>query len=85
MTRRLLAFLVSTLALVPGAAHAYVGPGAGLSLIGAFWAVVVALAAVLFFVIAWPIRRMLRRNRTAAHPDSEPPAPSGDGSPAQGD
>lgn len=44
-------------------AVAYVGPGAGLSLIGALWAVVVAVAAALFFVVAWPVRRMLKRRK----------------------
>ena len=45
--------------------HAYVGPGAGLSLIGALWALVAAIAAAVVFVIAWPIRRMRRRKREA--------------------
>jgi flagellar biosynthesis/type III secretory pathway M-ring protein FliF/YscJ len=45
--------------------HAYVGPGAGLSLLGALWALIAAIAAALIFVIAWPIRRMRRRKREA--------------------
>lgn len=53
------------LLLLPATAHAYVGPGAGLSLLGALWAMLLALLAVLFFVFAWPIRRMLRRRREA--------------------
>lgn len=45
--------------------HAYVGPGAGLSLLGALWALVAAIAAAVVFVIVWPIRRMRRRKREA--------------------
>lgn len=45
-------------------ALAYVGPGAGLSLIGALWGLLVAVIAALAFVIVWPIRRM-RRQRSA--------------------
>lgn len=45
--------------------HAYVGPGAGLSLLGALWALVAAIAAAVVFVIAWPLRRMRRRRREA--------------------
>jgi hypothetical protein len=45
-------------------AAAYIGPGAGLSLLGAFWGLLVAVMAALGFVIMWPIRRMFRRNRT---------------------
>lgn len=47
-------------------AHAYVGPGAGLSLLGALWALLAAIAAALIFIVAWPIRRMRRRKREAA-------------------
>jgi membrane protein implicated in regulation of membrane protease activity len=45
-------------------AMAYIGPGAGLSLVGALWAVIAAVGAALFFVLAWPLRRMLRRRRS---------------------
>jgi membrane protein implicated in regulation of membrane protease activity len=44
-------------------ALAYVGPGAGLSLVGAFWGLLVALFAAFAFVILWPIRRLIRRRR----------------------
>jgi membrane protein implicated in regulation of membrane protease activity len=53
------------LLLLPHAASAYVGPGAGLSLLGALWALIVAVAAALAFLFAWPIRRMRRRKREA--------------------
>ena len=55
----------SLLVLLPATAQAYVGPGAGLSLLGALWALLLALLAVVFFVFAWPIRRVLRRRREA--------------------
>lgn len=60
------ALLVATLAIVPESASAYVGPGAGLSLLGALWALVAAVGVAVFFVIAWPVRRLLRgRSRNA--------------------
>jgi membrane protein implicated in regulation of membrane protease activity len=46
------------------AAEAYVGPGAALGLLSAFWALLVAVGAVLAFVLAWPLRRMLKRRRS---------------------
>lgn len=49
------------LCAMPFAAQAYVGPGAGLSLLGALWALVLALGTALVFVVAWPIRRLLRK------------------------
>lgn len=54
------------IALAPfAAAQAYVGPGAGLSLLGALWGVLAAVGAALLFVIMWPIRKMRRRKREA--------------------
>ena len=61
---------------VASPAMAYVGPGAGLSLIGALWAVVVAVAAALFFVVAWPIRRMLKRRKLAPAAAAAAPEPA---------
>ncbi|GAB3679105.1 hypothetical protein [Salinisphaera aquimarina] len=59
--------LIMALALAPlAAAQAYVGPGAGLSLLGALWGVIAAIGAALLFVITWPLRRMRRRKRDAA-------------------
>ena len=47
-------------------AAAYIGPGAGLSLLGAFWGLLLAVGAALGFVILWPLRRLFRRNREKA-------------------
>jgi membrane protein implicated in regulation of membrane protease activity len=66
---------VSLVAAAP--AFAYVGPGAGLSLLGALWGVAIAVLAALAFVVIWPIRQMIRRR--AARPPArahrvDPPA-----------
>ena len=53
------------LCFLPLVANAYVGPGAGLSLLGALWALIVAIGAAVIFLFAWPIRRMRRRKREA--------------------
>ncbi|MGH6929381.1 MAG: hypothetical protein ACREEV_13770 [Dongiaceae bacterium] len=86
MTTRLIPLIAAgALVLLPGTAFAYVGPGAGLTMIGALWAVILALFAALFFAVAWPVRRMLRRARhgkshsAAAAPRSRPEAGDGGG------
>lgn len=64
MTKRLLTAAAALLALtLPSMAAAYVGPGAGLSLLGALWALLIALGTAVLFVVAWPLRKMLRRRR----------------------
>ncbi len=53
------------------AALAYVGPGSGLSLLGALWGLLAALGAALLFIILWPLRRYRKRRKMqqAAHAD----------------
>lgn len=51
---------------VAGPASAYIGPGAGLGLLGALWGLVVAVGVSLAFVLMWPLRRFLKRRKPAA-------------------
>ncbi|MEX0839680.1 MAG: hypothetical protein WD034_09110 [Parvibaculum sp.] len=61
-------FLASLLSVAgfAGPAAAYVGPGAGLSVIGALVGVLLAVGAAAVFVVGWPIRRMMRRRKEDA-------------------
>lgn len=64
-----------TLMLFSVPAAAYVGPGAGLSLLAAFWGLLVAVGVALVYVVIWPIRRWRhRRNAAAAEDGSEFPS-----------
>ncbi|MFO1067106.1 MAG: hypothetical protein U1E14_01105 [Geminicoccaceae bacterium] len=54
----------------PEAAHAYFGPGAGITMLGALWGVILAVAFAIFAFLAWPIRALLRKRKKA----SEAPA-----------
>jgi type VI protein secretion system component VasK len=49
------------LLLYTAAAEAYIGPGAGLSLLGALWALIAAVVAAVGFIVLWPIRRARKR------------------------
>lgn len=42
-------------------ALAYVGPGAGLTLLGALWGLIAAVVMSVGFIILWPFRRFLSR------------------------
>jgi hypothetical protein len=58
--------VVAAAATMAEPALAYVGPGAGLSLLGALWGLLLALLAAFAFVVSWPLRRWLSRRRAAA-------------------
>lgn len=47
-------------------ALAYIGPGAGVSLFGAAFGLIAAVASAIGFVLLWPIRAMLKKRRAAA-------------------
>jgi len=77
----MLAVATIAIALTAFPAFAYVGPGAGLTLLGALWGLVLAVIMSVGFVILWPFRKLLRRDkragasrdqgRTSEHVDSD--------------
>ena len=44
-------------------AMAYIGPGAGITMLGALWGVIIAVFLAIGAVLFWPIRILLRRTR----------------------
>jgi len=44
-------------------AYAYVGPGAGITMLGALWAVILAVLLAVGGVLLWPLRTLLRKLR----------------------
>ena len=57
------AFVICLLFVLSTSAHAYIGPGAGLSVLGSLWAVLVGIVLALFAILSWPIRILWRRLR----------------------
>jgi hypothetical protein len=53
----------AALSLVTGPAFAYIGPGAGLGVVAAFWALLVAVVSSIVFLVLWPLRNRLRRRK----------------------
>lgn len=58
--------------LVAAPGMAYVGPGAGVSLIGAAVGLVAAVLSAIGFILLWPIRAMLKKRRAAAKGEGGP-------------
>ncbi len=63
---RLLVLLPALLLLHAPPAAAYIGPGAGITMLGALWGVIVAVVLAIGAVLFWPIRALLRRRRRNA-------------------
>ena len=57
-----LAIIAPTLSIP---AHAYVGPGAGVSLIGAAVGLILAILFALGVVVLWPLRRLMKQRKGA--------------------
>lgn len=59
------------LALAPADALAYVGPGAGLGMLGALVAVLIAVLATVVGLVLWPLRMLLRHRKAKAETAGE--------------
>ena len=66
MNRVLAPLAFSLVALAASNALAYVGPGAGISAVGALLGLLAALALVLFGFVWYPVKRLRRRYRAKA-------------------
>ncbi len=52
-------------ALIPLPAHAYIGPGLGVGVISAIFGIILAVGLAIFAVIWYPIKRMIKKKKTA--------------------
>jgi len=71
----ILAFTLAVLAVSPAPAHAYIGPGGGLSALGALLALLAAVSLAVMGFLWYPIKRMMRRRR--AQPSADRKGDSG--------
>ena len=76
------ALIAISLTLLAPLASAYVGPGAGISLLGSLWGLIVAVVLAIGMVLFWPIRIMLRK-RKAAQAEAADTAPAAGNQTAQ--
>lgn len=86
MIKRLVFATMALASTLPTQAWAYIGPGAGLGMLGALWGLLAAVGAALLFVVLWPIRRAIRRrNGLQQAEESTAPEPATDTPPARAD
>jgi hypothetical protein len=61
--------LVLAIAAIPGTAAAYMGPGAGLGMLGSLIAVIAAVGIALLGIVLLPLRMIMKKRRkTSAEP-----------------
>ena len=65
-----LLFLGASIGL-PVVAQAYVGPGAGLTMLGSLWGLILAVLFVLFGILILPVKLMLNKRRKAREQAAE--------------
>ena len=73
------------LMLAPGLVLAYVGPGAGISMLGALWGLIIGVVMAVGVILFWPIRLMIRKmkaNKATAEEASAGDATSDHSKPA---
>ena len=51
--------------LAPAAAHAYIGPGAGISAIGSLLALIAAVLLAIVGFVWYPVKRLMKNRRKA--------------------
>jgi hypothetical protein len=81
LSRRVALFCLLAASCLAAPAQAYVGPGAGVTLIGALLGLLSAILLALWAVVRWPIRRLLARRKAAQAGGPNGPAESGDSGP----
>lgn len=65
------AFVGVAILAVPSQVFAYIGPGAGLSIVGSVLALVAAIIVGIFGFLWFPIRRLLRKRKQASTEESK--------------
>lgn len=54
---------ILALSLAAGPAAAYIGPGAGISFVGAVLTTIAGILLALLAILAWPVRKLIKRMR----------------------
>ena len=55
--------MVFTLLLTAGAAHAYIGPGAGISVLGSLLGILTTVLLAIGAILLWPLRTFVKRRK----------------------
>lgn len=74
--------LIAALAAVSAPLQAYIGPGAGISVLGSLLGILATIVVAIGAIVMWPVRKMMKR-RKAASADAAADEPSGADGPSR--
>ena len=81
MTKTMIPVLLALLLVTSGQALAYIGPGAGISVVGSLLSILATFFVAIGAILFWPVRKLLKRRKARR----EAVQPVRNGSSAQGD
>lgn len=58
--------LIALALLISAPAVAYIGPGAGISVLGSLLGILATIVVAIGAIVMWPLRKMLKKRRQAA-------------------
>lgn len=58
--------LLALALLISAPAMAYIGPGAGISVLGSLLGILATIVVAIGAIVMWPLRKMLKKRRQAA-------------------
>jgi membrane protein implicated in regulation of membrane protease activity len=59
-------FILIVLLLCSNVVMAYVGPGAGISVLGSLLGILITIVVAISAIIMWPLRKMLKKRKATA-------------------
>lgn len=66
--------LTAAILLLSTPAMAYIGPGAGISVLGSLLGILATIVIAIAAIVMWPLRKVLKKRRQAAAGEAEPAA-----------
>ena len=57
--------------LVSGSVFSYVGPGAGISVLGSLLGILVTIGVAILAIVMWPIRKLMKKRKAARASNTE--------------
>ncbi len=64
-------FSLIMLLLISASASAYIGPGAGIPILGSLFGLIATVILVIAAILFWPIRKLLKKRKQNSDTDSE--------------